>query len=397
MKVSDKVALVASTRDHELLARLANEKSPGVGYAILDRHVCAGDVADALLVAVLERHQTELFTDYALASHRSRTLPVGAALLLAHRDPHLLLDVDAQTVRSASALDDPAWAAPLAWRAGDAQTLIAILDGDTDAPARRLLHELLVGYLLTPTLAGNSTFAAAMLRLADRLDADDEAMMAAARRGDVGPQSELAVLMRSREEAADLRVLAAQNDDVFADHLSALAAGRAVVTAENVVSAGLGPYGGRRGKAPRDGAFAAAIRLWQAGTWCIEQDLARAVIHQSGGPVAVLETDLSIYVATPDALRAYQKGAEKAYTYVHLHLGAATTMHLAPGARIRLPNSLPALKYRRETAPRPDDPDGPALDAIVWDWPFTPAIYGTSTTEAYFAVADGQVALTKIE
>lgn len=371
--VRERTIIAATTNDADDLERLARDKSVTVASELIQRHRKHGDLPGAVLAEVLRRHSGHWMLEEALQAHEVRQLPDAAALELAKTYPGILLTSGRGAMDSIRKSQDPTLQSVVALMDADLGQLEEILSRRITDLGWKSLYDLLTGYLLPETLAANDSFAQYLVSVSERLD--------------------------GTEEAIALRLVACQNRAAAEFHRKLNSEiGHPRMTPEQVVSAALGPYG-RSGATRPNGVMRGAQMLWSMADLTLEHALARATIAHSGSESTTLETSTTIYVASPNEIRAFAKGDETTYTYVHLHLTAAREHHLPSGGVLALPTILPALPYERDTVPHPSDPEGRKVSAITWPVPFSPAIYSLDvdmrSSSRFFAIADGRTALIR--
>jgi len=372
MNIAEREALAEVTTDPAVLGRLVAQGSRRISEAFLRRHVRDGDLDDDLLRAILTHYPSPWMRDEFKAAHALRPLPERTALELAVGEPQTLIDADDETANQARLLADERYPAMLALRNADVDGLIQALQLGEDAPAFQLLLQMFVERSLPEPLMRSPRFVGALISASERAS--------------------------SAEVVAALRLVACQDADVLATHVrTAVSTGSAGIDPQALVSVALGSYH-RSSEQTRGSLREVAAKLWKAADLTVEHSLARAVVADRGTDRVVVRTKANLYVATPDAIRSYANTDTTSYTYVHLHLTAASEYHFADGV-LRMPTSLPALGYHREIGRHPSRADGDDVPVIVWPLPLQPAIYSLDTSlssvAAHIAVADGKVARIK--
>lgn len=371
MTVDERVALAAATEDESMQMRLAQVGSRRISEELIDRFVRSGDVSEDVLRALLDRYPEPWMRPELLAAHKARALPTALALDMAKEDPRAILYCDDATAEAAAIMDPLKLAHILAVRNLDIEGLAGILSSGQSSEQLKALAALLSERPLDPDLRDASRFIDALLGAANAT--------------------------QDEELSAELLLIACQNDAALGSLIQTNATtGSPGVSPQAIVTAALGPY--HLSGSGRAGVLAGAQRLWAGTDLTIEHALARAVVAERGDETAVIETGSDIYVASGNAIRCFNKSGSTTYTYVHLHLTAATEHHFADGV-LRMPTSLPAVPYRRELAINPMAPDGPEQEAIVWPIPLAPAIYSLGVSlggsAGYFAFSDGRAAIVE--
>lgn len=373
MYVAELVELVERTTDPDLLLRIVKRRSVLVAEALLQRHVTVGDLGDDVLEQLPE-HFPRLHSEM-LNAHKHRPLPPRTAIALAQVYPTAVLNFSDETLSNFNAGCDERFAIARALRTSDIRTLMSVLERPERDPGLLLLVEMLAAWPMQGKLSQSVTFASALTSAADRIASSDATTI--------------------------LRLAACQHPPELSRALKKIRTeGTVDAGPSEFVSTALGGYH-ERGDDRHRYLFDIAQQFWSAADLTVEHSLARAVVENAGQHQAVIRTPLVTYVASADAIRAYSNSDERAYTYVHLYLTAATEFRITDPLHgvIRKPSSIPALAYVRERGRHPDNPGVQDIGVIAWPLPFQPAIYSLDTSlgspAGYFAVADGKVAVVK--
>lgn len=369
LTVAEKVVLAEESTDRELLAQLAKQGSWRIAEALISRHCRLGDVPDGILQTILHKHPGSWTRREMMAAHHVRPLPTGTVLALADEDAGVLLDCDDAAALMAKRLNRPDFEAALAIRDSDVEAIESILKADPDSESFRFLVELLIERPLTEQMLESSSLPSALLRAAEQTD--------------------------DAELGLTLQLIACQSREIVTQLIEEVrSSGTTAMRPESIVAVALGEYHSS-GNSSRRGVQTGARALWEATDMTAGQSLA---VAERGSKVATLETASNIYIATADAIRSFRKSETTEYTYVHMHLTSAVEIR-AGNLSIRMPNSLPALGYHRETGKHPQDPKGPDVEAIVWSIPFRPAVYsldiGLGQSAGLIAVSGSQVAVVE--
>ncbi|CAN7377986.1 hypothetical protein LJR044_002284 [Microbacterium foliorum] len=373
MYVAELVELAERTADPDLLQRIVKRRSVLVVEALLRRHVIVGDLGDDVL-GQLPEHFPRQHSDMLIA-HKQRPLPPRTAIALASVYPTAVLNFSDESLSNFEAGGDERLALAMALRTSDVSALELVLERPERDPRFLLLIEMLAAWPMPGELSTSSAFASALTNAADRIT--------------------------SSSASTILRLAACQHPPELSRALERIRTSGTLDADPSVIaSAVLGGYH-ELGDDRHQYLLDIAQQFWCAADLTVEHSLARAVVETAGQQQSVVRTPRVTYVASADAIRAYSNTDEREYTYVHLHLTAATEIRITGPVDvvIRKPSSIPALAYVRERGYHPDNPDAPDIEVIAWPLPFQPAIYSLDTSlsssAGYFAVADGKVAVVE--